>query len=57
MFEPLVTTIREGVGLGLALVAKAAKERNGEIAWHRESGETVFCLRLTIASLPIQSTE
>ena len=57
MFEPLVTTKREGVGLGLALVAKAAKELNGEIAWRRESGETVFCLRLPIASPQIQSTE
>ena len=57
MFDPLVTTKREGVGLGLALVAKAAKELTGEIAWHRESNETVFCLRLPIAGPPIQSTE
>jgi signal transduction histidine kinase len=50
MFDPLVTTKREGVGLGLALVAKAAKEIAGEITWRRESDETVFCLRLPIAS-------
>lgn len=48
MFEPLVTTKREGVGLGLALVAQAAKELGGEIAWRRESNETVFCLRFPI---------
>ncbi len=48
MFEPLVTTKREGVGLGLALVAKAAKQLAGEIAWHRESEETIFSLQLPI---------
>lgn len=46
MFDPLVTTKREGVGLGLALVAQAAKELAGEVTWRRESNETIFCLRL-----------
>ena len=50
MFDPLVTTKREGVGLGLALVAQAAKELSGEISWRRESNETVFSLRLPIVA-------
>ena len=49
MFDPLVTTKREGVGLGLALVAKAAKELAGEISWQREADRTRFSLRLPIA--------
>ena len=49
MFDPLVTTKREGVGLGLALVAKAAKELAGEVTWHRDADRTVFCLQLPIA--------
>ncbi len=50
MFDPLVTTKREGVGLGLALVTKAAKELAGEVTWHRDDGRTVFCLRIPIAN-------
>ena len=57
MFDPLVTTKREGVGLGLALVAQAAKELAGEITWCRESNETVFCLRFPIAGPQNESTE
>ncbi len=49
MFSPLVTTKREGVGLGLALVAKAARELAGEISWRREGDRTVFSLRLPLA--------
>ena len=52
MFDPLITTKREGVGLGLALVAKAAKELAGEISWSRELHQTVFCLRLPFAGPP-----
>lgn len=57
MFDPLVTTKREGVGLGLALVAQAAKELGGEINWRRETDETVFSLQLPSASRNIQVTE
>jgi signal transduction histidine kinase len=57
MFDPLVTTKREGVGLGLALVAQAAKELGGEINWRRETSETVFSLQLPSASRNIQVTE
>ena len=57
MFDPLVTTKREGVGLGLALVAQAAKELAGEITWRRESNETIFCLRLPNAVLQKLSTK
>ncbi len=50
MFDPLVTTKREGVGLGLALVAKAAKELAGEIDWRRAERSTIFSLRLPITA-------
>lgn len=50
MFDPLVTTKREGVGLGLALVAKAAKALAGEVSWRRESNETVFCLSFPVVT-------
>jgi signal transduction histidine kinase len=57
MFDPLVTTKREGVGLGLALVAQAAKELAGEIAWRREANETVFSLRLPTSGSQFKVTE
>ncbi len=50
MFEPLVSTKREGVGLGLALVANAAKQLKGDITWRREEGRTVFSFRLPFAN-------
>ncbi len=52
MFEPLVTTKPEGVGLGLALVAKAAKRLHGSIEWTRRAvNEPFFHF-----SLPIDPT-
>ncbi len=44
MFEPLVTGKAEGVGLGLALVSKAAEHMQGEIGWLREGDYTTFLL-------------
>jgi nitrogen-specific signal transduction histidine kinase len=34
--------------LGLALVAKAAKQLAGGISWRRDHGQTIFCLRLPV---------
>jgi signal transduction histidine kinase len=44
MFDPLVTTKLEGIGLGLAIVSKTAKLLNGSIQWSREDGLTRFML-------------
>lgn len=42
MFEPLVTSKPEGVGLGLPMVAKAAKQLGGDVSWRRENDRTIF---------------
>ncbi len=44
MFEPLVTSKREGVGLGLTLVARTARLLGGTIEWQRSNGWTTFKL-------------
>ena len=46
MFEPFVSSKPEGVGLGLALVRRAAAAQGGDVSWRRDGGETVFALRL-----------
>ncbi len=47
LFEPFVTTKPEGMGLGLALVKRAAKRLGGDVRWHRETGHTVFTLKVS----------
>ncbi len=46
MFEPFVSSKPEGVGLGLALVRRAAEAQGGNVSWRRDGGETVFTIRL-----------
>jgi signal transduction histidine kinase len=48
MFEPFVSSKPEGVGLGLALVRRAAQAQGGEVTWRREGAETSFSLRLPV---------
>ncbi len=49
MFEPLVTSKREGVGLGLTLVARTARLLGGTIEWKRSDGLTTFKLMVSLS--------
>lgn len=42
LFEPFVTTKSEGVGLGLALVQRAAEKLSGHVEWKRQGDRTIF---------------
>ena len=42
LFEPLVTTKPEGLGLGLPVVRRSAESLGGDVQWRRQNGRTVF---------------
>ena len=46
LFEPFVTTRRNGAGLGLALVASIVENHGGVVEFETRSGRTVFRVRL-----------
>jgi signal transduction histidine kinase len=46
LFEPFVTSKREGAGLGLALARQVATDHGGELTWERAREQT--CFRLTL---------
>jgi signal transduction histidine kinase len=48
LFEPFVTSKREGVGLGLAVARQAAQAHGGRLDWRRENNETVFRIELPL---------
>lgn len=50
LFEPFVTGKPEGIGLGLAVARQAAEDHGGTITWRRESGRTVFCVKLPLVA-------
>jgi two-component system nitrogen regulation sensor histidine kinase GlnL len=52
LFEPFVTSKANGVGLGLALVAKLVAGHGGLIDFESEPGRTSFRVLLPVAPLP-----
>lgn len=52
LFDPFVTTKRNGTGLGLALVAKIIGDHGGTIECESEPGRTVFRLFLPMQDNP-----
>ncbi|PQO26822.1 sensor histidine kinase [Blastopirellula marina] len=46
-FDPLITSKREGVGLGLTIVREVARVHHGEATCRRVDGETRFEIHLT----------
>ena len=50
LFEPFVTSKKEGVGLGLALARQVAVDHGGQLSWTRAAGLTRFVLMLPRAN-------
>lgn len=46
MFEPFTTSKPDGIGLGLSVAQRAAREHGGTLEYYRADGETCFELRL-----------
>ncbi|TWT82459.1 Sporulation kinase D [Planctomycetes bacterium CA13] len=55
VFEPFVTTKPEGMGLGLAVVRRAAESFGGAVNWKRTGQQTEF--ELTVPTLTIDKTQ
>jgi two-component system nitrogen regulation sensor histidine kinase GlnL len=49
IFEPFVTSKKNGQGLGLALVNKLVRDMNGRIGHERDEGWTHFKVHLAVA--------
>ncbi len=54
LFQPFVTSKRDGVGLGLAVARQVAEAHGGRIAWFREPDRTCFQIELPVGTSPTQ---
>ena len=52
LFEPFATGKREGIGLGLAVARRVAREHGGDVSWRRDSAITTFTLTTGKAKNP-----
>jgi len=57
LFDPFVTSKRNGTGLGLALVAKIIRDHGGVIECESKPGHTVFRILLPLHSVAQQSSQ
>jgi nitrogen-specific signal transduction histidine kinase len=57
LFTALVSDKPHGVGLGLAMAQRVAREHQGEIDWRREGERTIFQVRLPVLSFGEQKSQ
>jgi len=57
LFEPFVTTKRDGVGLGLAIAKQVVEDHHGTIQWSRADRRTQFVVELPLAALGMRHVE
>lgn len=50
LFDPFVTSKKEGIGLGLSVVRQVVESYHGTIAWSRQDGVTCFRVELPLAT-------
>jgi C4-dicarboxylate-specific signal transduction histidine kinase len=57
LFEPFVTSKRDGTGLGLALCQRLVEQAGGELALLEKRKITTFQARLPLASRPVGASK
>ena len=56
LFEPFATGKSEGVGLGLAVARRVAREHGGDVSWRRDNNITIFTLSVAQNGMPLGTT-